>query len=57
MDRNMTFGTQQVLAGEVFKARGAEPESVVYGLGGRDVYEKQIEEIFEGKKSKLYFMM
>ncbi len=57
MDRNMAFGTQQVLAGEVFKARGVEPESVVYGLGGRDVYEKQIEDIFESKNNSPYFMM
>jgi pyruvate ferredoxin oxidoreductase alpha subunit len=56
MDRNMTFGTQQVLAGEVFKARGAELESVVYGLGGRDIYEKQIEEIFEGKFKGQFLM-
>jgi pyruvate ferredoxin oxidoreductase alpha subunit len=59
MDRNMTFGTQQVLASEVFKARGVEPESVVYGLGGRDVYEKDIQNIFEDEKSlgEPYFMM
>lgn len=57
MDRNMTFGSQQILASEVQKAIGQEPESVVYGLGGRDIYEKQIEEIFEEKKESPFFMM
>ncbi len=58
MDRNMTFGTGQVLAGEVQKALGAEPESVVYGLGGRDIYEKDIEKIFLNKnENQPYFMM
>ncbi len=57
MDRNMTFGSQQVLASEVQKALGAELESVIYGLGGRDIYERQIEEIFEGKKDSPYFLM
>jgi len=59
MDRNMTFGTGQVLAGEVQKSIGKEPESVVYGLGGRDIYEKDIQNIFEAKKplGNPYFLM
>jgi len=58
MDRNMTFGSQQVLASEIQKALGRETESVVYGLGGRDIYEKDIQNIFEDKKGEgVYFMM
>lgn len=57
MDRNMAFGTGQVLAGEIQKAQGAEPESVVYGLGGRDIYEKDIEDVFSKKRDNPYFMM
>lgn len=57
MDRNMAFGTGQVLASEIQKATGKEPESVVYGLGGRDIYEKDIQNIFESKKDSPYFMM
>ncbi len=49
MDRNLTFGTGQVLAGEVERSIGRKVKSVVYGLGGRDVYEKDIEKIFQGK--------
>lgn len=56
MDRNMTFGSQQVLASEVHQSTGIEPESVVYGLGGRDIFEKDIEKIFEKKERQPYFM-
>ncbi len=51
MDKNMAFGTRQVLAGEVQAAIGREVQSVVYGLGGRDIFERQIEDIFRGKLS------
>ena len=59
MDRNMAFGTKQILAGEIHKATGKEPESVVYGLGGRDIYEKDIQKIFEADKplGEPYFLM
>ncbi len=57
MDRNMAFGTGQVLVGEVQKSTGKEPESVVYGLGGRDIFEKDIEGIFNKKRKEIYFMM
>ncbi len=50
MDRNLAFGTQQILAGEIQKSLEREVESVVYGLGGRDIYEKDIERIFLGKE-------
>jgi pyruvate ferredoxin oxidoreductase alpha subunit len=49
MDRNLAFGTGQVLAGEVERSIGRKVKSVVYGLGGRDVYEKDVERIFAGK--------
>lgn len=49
MDKNMTFGTQQVLASEIKEAINRPVKSIVYGLGGRDVYEKDIEKIFNGE--------
>lgn len=59
MDRNLAFGTKQVLAGEVEHALDRKPESVVYGLGGRDIYGKQIEELFKkpGNAEKVEFLM
>ena len=56
MDRNMAFGTQQVLAGEVQHATGRPVKSVVYGLGGRDVFEKQIVDILSGKHRDSFLM-
>lgn len=50
MDRNLTFGTQQILASEVEHALGRKVKSVVYGLGGREVFESDIEDLFKGKK-------
>jgi pyruvate ferredoxin oxidoreductase alpha subunit len=50
MDRNMAFGTQQVLAGEVEHALNRKVKSVVYGLGGRDVLERDIEDLFSGER-------
>ncbi|MEA2007339.1 MAG: transketolase C-terminal domain-containing protein [Patescibacteria group bacterium] len=56
MDKNMAFGTKQVLASEVQEAIGREVQSVVYGLGGRDVYEKQIIDLFKGKNKSGYII-
>jgi len=56
MDRNLAFGTKQVLAGEVEHALGKKVQSIVYGLGGRDVFEEQIEKLFSGKTSKRFLM-
>lgn len=56
LDRHLAFGTKQVLATEIEHAIGKEVESVVYGLGGRDVFEKQIEELFINDKSPEYLM-
>ncbi|MBT3356054.1 pyruvate ferredoxin oxidoreductase [bacterium] len=56
MDRNLAFGTKQVLASEIEHATGKKVQSVVYGLGGRDVFEKQIEELFLEEKSPEYLM-
>ena len=57
-DRNLNFGSQQVLAGEVGEALGSNEKirSVVFGLGGRDVFEKDIEKVLKIKK-KQYFLM
>lgn len=49
LDKNLAFGTKQVLASEVEHAISRKVESIVYGLGGRDIFEKQIREIFEGE--------
>ncbi len=56
MDRNMAFGTRQVLATETEQATGKKVKSVVYGLGGRDVFEKQIEGLFLEEKIPEYLM-
>lgn len=47
MDRNLAFGTKQVLASEVSHAIEKPVKSVVYGLGGRDTFKKQIAELLE----------
>jgi len=58
MDRNLAFGTEQILTGEIRKALNGEVESVVYGLGGRDIFEKDIEGLFTKEISDPpYFMM
>jgi pyruvate ferredoxin oxidoreductase alpha subunit len=59
MDRNLAFGSSQVLAGEIEHALSEKPESVVYGLGGRDIYSKQIEELFKkpGNAEEVEFLM
>jgi len=46
MDRNLTFGSSQVLASEIENILKKSVESVVYGLGGRDVFQSQLESIF-----------
>ncbi|MEA1925699.1 MAG: pyruvate ferredoxin oxidoreductase [Patescibacteria group bacterium] len=56
LDRNLAFGTKQVLAGEVGFAIGKEVQSIVYGLGGRDVYEEQIIDLFKGKNNSGFIM-
>lgn len=48
-DRNLAFGTKQVLASEITHAIKKEVKSVVYGLGGRDTFKKQIIDLVEGK--------
>ncbi len=56
-DRNLVFGSHQVLAGEISEALGENKKirSVVFGLGGRDVFEKDIEKVLN-IKSKQYFL-
>jgi len=56
MDKNLAFGTKQVLATEISQATGKEITSFIYGLGGRDVFEKQIEELFDGKNESGFVM-
>jgi len=61
LDRSFSFGANAPLFGEIKNAMyGTETElhSVVFGLGGRDIFERNIEEIFTallaGKEPKNY---
>jgi pyruvate ferredoxin oxidoreductase alpha subunit len=54
MDRNLACGTQQALAAEISQSVGRIVDSYVYGLGGREVYEKQIIAIFEGRQKGMF---
>lgn len=56
LDRNLAFGTRQVLAGEVSSAIGRDIQSFVYGLGGRDIFAKQIKEMLKGKNKTGFIM-
>lgn len=49
MDRNLAFGTKQVLASEISHSVEKPVKSFVYGLGGRDTFQKQIIEMVQGK--------
>jgi pyruvate ferredoxin oxidoreductase alpha subunit len=49
MDRNLAFGTKQILASEIGHAVQGSVRSVVYGLGGRDTFQKQIIDLVKGK--------
>lgn len=50
LDRNLSFGATQVLAGEVETTLNKKVESFVFGLGGAEISEKDIEKIFLGKE-------
>nr|MDA3815002.1 pyruvate ferredoxin oxidoreductase [Patescibacteria group bacterium] len=56
-DRNLVFGSHQVLAGEITEALGNNRKirSVIFGLGGRDVFESDIEKVLK-IKDKQYFL-
>ncbi|HLN19035.1 MAG TPA: pyruvate ferredoxin oxidoreductase [Patescibacteria group bacterium] len=56
LDRNLAFGTKQILASEITHAIKKEVKSVVYGLGGRDTFKKQIIELVEGKNESRYLL-
>ena len=56
MDRNLTFGTKQVLASEISHAIEKPVKSFVYGLGGRDTFQKQIIDMIKSE-SKNDFLM
>jgi pyruvate ferredoxin oxidoreductase alpha subunit len=56
LDRNLAFGTKQVLASEITHAIKKEVKSVVYGLGGRDTFKKQIIDLVEGKNESGFLM-
>lgn len=49
LDRHLPMGSQPVLKEEIQAALGKEVRGIVFGLGGREVFEKQIEEIFDGQ--------
>jgi len=61
LDRSFSFGANAPLFGEIKNAvcdSGINVHSVVFGLGGRDIFERNIEEIFNsllaGKVPKNY---
>jgi len=56
MDRNLTFGTKQVLASEISHSIEKPVESFVYGLGGRDTFQKQIIDMVKGKIEDNFLM-
>ncbi len=56
LDRNLTFGTKQVLASEISHAIGKSVKSYVYGLGGRDTFQKQIIDMVQGKLKDNFLM-
>lgn len=49
LDKNLSFGSNQVLAGDVESILKRPVGSIVYGLGGREITEEEIENIFKGK--------
>ena len=49
LDKNLSFGSNQVLAGDVESVLKRPVGSIVYGLGGREITEEEIENIFKGK--------
>jgi pyruvate ferredoxin oxidoreductase alpha subunit len=60
MDRAQSIGSHPPLYSEVTvslrNASDAKISSIVYGLGGRDVFKKQIEKILEGKFREKYLV-
>jgi pyruvate ferredoxin oxidoreductase alpha subunit len=62
LDRNLAFGTRQILESEISHALCQIPDakyqiqSIVYGLGGRDTFKKQIVDLVEGKNKSGYLM-
>ena len=49
LDRHLPMGSRPVLLGEIQPTVGRPVRGIIYGLGGREVFEKQIEDIFSGK--------
>ncbi len=49
LDKNLNLGSYQVLAGDLTSTLGKKVQSIVYGLGGKEVTEKQIEAVFAGQ--------
>ncbi|MDQ1283983.1 MAG: pyruvate ferredoxin oxidoreductase alpha subunit [Patescibacteria group bacterium] len=53
MDRSLSSGSKPAIYSEVlcsmYNVSSIKTSSIVYGLGGRDVFKKQIEQILEGK--------
>jgi len=56
LDRNLAFGTKQVLASEISHAIKKGVKSFVYGLGGRDTFKKQIIDLVEDKNKSGFIM-
>jgi pyruvate ferredoxin oxidoreductase alpha subunit len=58
MDRAMSIGSHPPLYSEIIislqNVSNAKVSSIVYGLGGRDVFKKQLEKILEGRFREKY---
>jgi pyruvate ferredoxin oxidoreductase alpha subunit len=58
MDRAQSIGSHPPLYSEIMvslqNASNTKVSSIVYGLGGRDVFKKQIEQILEGRFREKY---
>jgi len=60
MDRHLPFGSLPVLAQEIEAIIQKPVESFVYGLGGRDIFQKQLEDVLVGKieaKKEVKFLL
>jgi pyruvate ferredoxin oxidoreductase alpha subunit len=46
LDRSISFGSEAPLCSEIKIALGREAFSIVYGLGGRNIYESDVKDLF-----------
>lgn len=56
LDRSLSFGADAPLFSEIKSCLGRDVKSVIYGLGGRNIYESDIENIFLEKLDDVTFV-